>query len=173
MPALWGKRMIGLALVPVLCLLAAGLNGCEYSSDSDEPRVADSPPSSSSSGGQSAQESQQGSIDALTEILGFPDGSGLPYASASAASWSAEIPAGTYILTAACVAAPAADLVVRLGNAEPERTTFGCGTGKVVYLDHQGGRISAEIVPLTDAPHVFTGVRLDPGPAAWDQETSR
>jgi len=165
--------MIGLAPVPVLCLLAAGLSGCEYSSDSDGFRVSTSPPSSSGSGSQSAQESQQASTDALTEILGLPNGGQLPYAAASAASWSAEIPAGTYILTAACVSAPAADLVVRLGDAAPERTTFGCGLRKVLHLDHQGGRISAEIVPVTDAPHVFTGVRLDPGPAAWNQETSR
>jgi hypothetical protein len=34
MSALWGKRIVNAAaVVPVLCLLAAGLAGCEYADD--------------------------------------------------------------------------------------------------------------------------------------------
>jgi len=167
MSALWGKRIVNAAaVVPVLCLLAAGLAGCEYSTDGDAPRDAVSGlPSNASPDNPVTPHNQQDNIDALTELLGLPDGSGLPYASGGAASWTADIPAGEYFLTAACVAAPAAELTVQLGDAEPDRTTFGCGMGKVMYLDHKGGRINAEVVPPADAPYFFTGVRLDPDQA--------
>jgi hypothetical protein len=162
--------------VPVLCVLGAGLGGCEYSTDADTPRDAASGPPSSASPSTSTDnrgtppnrsdpQDPQDYIDALAEVLGPPDGNGLPYASGGAASWTEEVPTGEYFLTAACVAAPGAELVVRLGNAEPERTSFRCGMGKVVYLDHKGGRISAEVVPPADSPYVFTGVKLDPDPA--------
>lgn len=166
------------AVLPALCLLAGGLSGCEYNTDSDVPRdAASGPPSNASPDNRvtppSPRDPQdpQGNIDALAEVLGPPDRSGLPYAAGGAASWTEEVPTGEYFLTAACVAAPGAELVVRLGNAEPERTSFRCGMGKVMYLDHKGGRISAEVVPPAGSPYVFTGVKLDPdqtprGPSA-------
>ena len=152
--------------VPVLCVLAAGLGGCEYTTDGYAPKQsASGPPSTSAPDTRAAPHNQQDNIDALTELLGRPDGSGLPYASGGTASWTADIPAGEYFLTAACVAAPDAELTVQLGDAEPHRTTFGCGMGKVMYLDHKGGRIDAKIVPPTDAPYFVTGLRLDPDQA--------
>jgi hypothetical protein len=172
------------ALGPVLALLAAMLGGCEYSTDQpadaggpdqSQPPVAASTPATDAGrdrqDSRDARRSPQDNIDALAELLGRPDASGLPYASGGTASWAAEIPAGEYFLTAVCVAGPGAELVVRLGSAEPERTSFRCGMGKVVYLDHKGGRISAEVVPPADAPYFVTGVRLDPdktprGPSA-------
>jgi hypothetical protein len=160
------------AVVPVLWVLAAGLGGCEYSTDADAPRDAASGPASSAGPASNpgpdegdAPHRQQDYIDALTELLGLPDDSGLPYASGGTASWTADIPAGEYFLTAACVAAPAAELRIQLGDAEPNRITFGCGMGKVIYLDHKGGTMDAKIVPLTDAPHFVSGVRLDPDKA--------
>jgi hypothetical protein len=157
------------AVVTVLCVLSAGLGGCEYSADPDTPKDAASvPPSNASPDDRVTPPNPpdpQDYIDALNELLGGPDASGLPYASGGAASWTEEVPTGEYFLTAACVAAPGAELVVRLGNAEPERTSFRCGMGKVMYLDHKGGRISAEVVPPADSPYVFTGVKLDPDPA--------
>ena len=187
MSALWGKRIAGVAaVVPILALLAGGISGCEYNTDGDAPRdAASGPPSNASPDNRVKPPSlrdppnlqdnpnPQDNIDALTEVLGPPDGSGLPYASGGAASWTEDVPTGEYFLTAACVAAPGAELVVRLGNAEPERTSFRCGMGQVMYLDHKGGRISAEVVPPADWPYVFTGVKLDPdqtprGPSAAD-----
>jgi hypothetical protein len=171
--------MVSVAAVgPVLALLAAVLGGCEYSTDtyaedgdpeqSQPPAAASRPPTDAGrdlADSRDARHSPQDNIDALAELLGRPDGSGLPYASGGTASWTADIPAGEYFLTAVCVAAPGAELVVRLGTAAPERTSFRCGMGKVMYLDHKGGTISAEVVAPADAPYVVTGVRLDPDKA--------
>ncbi|WP_146072310.1 hypothetical protein [Arthrobacter sp. Y81] len=173
MSALWGKPIIRVAAVlPALCLLAGGISSCEYNTDADVPRdAASGPPSNASPDNRvtpPSPQDPQDNIDALAEVLGPPDGSGLPYASGGAASWTEEVPTGEYFLTAACVAAPGAELVVRVGNAEPERTSFRCGMGKVIYLDHKGGRISAEVVPPADSPYVFTGVKLDPDQAPRD-----
>ena len=154
------------AAVPVLCALAAGLGGCEYSTETDAPKAAASgPPFSTGPANGTALHNQQDNIDALTELLGLPDEGGLPYASGGTASWTADIPAGEYFLTAACVAAPAAELRVQLAAAEPELLTFGCGMGKVMYLDHKGGTIEASIVPPADAPYFVSGVKLDPDQA--------
>lgn len=166
------------AVLPALCLLAGGISGCEYNTDGDVPTdAASGPPSNASPDNRVSPSSlrdqpyPQDNIDALEKVLGPPDGSGLPYSAGATASWTEEVPTGEYFLTAACVAAPGAELVVRLGNAEPERTSFRCGMGKVMYLDHKGGRISAEVVPPAEWPYVFTGVKLDPdraprGPSA-------
>ena len=166
------------AVLPALCLLAGGISGCEYNADGDVPTdAASGPPSNASPDNRVSPSSlrdqpyPQDNIDALEKVLGPPDGSGLPYSAGATASWTEEVPTGEYFLTAACVAAPGAELVVRLGNAEPERTSFRCGMGKVMYLDHKGGRISAEVVPPAEWPYVFTGVKLDPdraprGPSA-------
>lgn len=157
-----GVRAIMLVLIP----LVAALAGCEYPDDREATGVPVSPPPSDPSPqNRVTPHSQQAYIDALSELLGPPGDDGLPYAAGNAASWAADISAGEYFLTAACVAAPGAELTVQSGSAEPERTSFRCGMGKVVYLDHKGGPINARVVPSPDAPYGYTGLRLDPDPA--------
>ena len=182
MSALWGKRMVGVAaVVPILALIAAVLGGCEYSTDQytddgDLPGAAASPPPTNAgqdrpdSGGASnapAVPLKQANDEQMRRLLGPPGSEELPYrtATGAAVAWSTDVPAGEYLLTAACVAAQYAVLEVRLGGAPPEESNILCHARRVMYLNHQGGIIAARIAAAADPLFGGSGIRLEPYPA--------
>lgn len=176
MSALWGKRMKGVAaVVSVLGLLAASLGGCEYADDGGPPGVAASAPPSNAGPGHPdsgvssnspAVPPEQANDEQMRRLLGPPGTDELPYltATGAAAAWSADVPAGDYLLTAACVAAQYAELEVRLGGAYAEESNILCHTRRVMRLTHQGGLITARVAAAADPHFGASGVRLEPYP---------
>lgn len=178
MSALWGKRMMGVAaVVPVAGLLAAALSGCEYADDGGPPGLAGSPPRSNAgpdrpdSGKASTSptvQPERANDEQLRRLLGPPGTDQLPYVTATgaAAAWSTEVPAGDYLLTAACVAAQYGVLEVRLAGAAPEQSNLLCHTRRVMRLNHQGGLITARVASAAEPRFGASGFRLEPYPDA-------
>lgn len=176
MSALWGKRMMVLAAV-VPGLLAAALSGCEYAGDGSPPGPAASPPRSTSGPDRpdsgNAPDSptvppERANDEQLRRLLGPPGTDQLPYVTATggAAAWSTEVPAGDYVLTAACVAAQYAVLEVRLAGAAPEESNLLCHARRVMRLNHQGGLITARVTAAAEPRFGASGFRLEPYPDA-------
>lgn len=151
------------ALIAVAVSLAGGLSACEYSSGDAR--------ASSSFAGQpsgSSPASAESSMAALMRVLGPPDATGLPYETGPDATLNAEIEPGQYLLTAGCVGAPGAEVSVTFGDSSAEKYSFSCGMGKVIQIDHAGGRILAEVVAQEPRAGAVTGLKLKPHPAPRD-----
>ena len=155
--------------IAVAISLAAGLSACEYSSGNG-PAISGSADPSSGSGQAtgSAPASGESNTDALRRVLGRPDSTGLPYETGPEAILSADIGAGQYLLTAACVRAPGADVSVTFGDSSPEKYSFSCGMGKVIQIDYTGGKILAQVVPQEPRTGAVTGLKLEHHPAPRD-----
>lgn len=175
MSALWGKRMRGVAaVVAVAGLLAAALSGCEYEDDGGPPGPAASPPRSTSGQGSVSSSSsptvppERANDEQLRRLLGPPGADQLPYVTATggAAAWTTEVPAGDYLLTAACVAAQYAVLEVGLAGAAPEQSNLLCHTRRVMRLNHHGGLITAKVAAAAEPRFGASGFRLERYPDA-------
>jgi hypothetical protein len=164
MSALWGKPMVQFVVVAFCLLLGiSGLSACEYSAgenSTDQKTTEQEKPD-----GDSPRPSSPPNLAALTRMLGPQSSTGLPYSTGTSAAWTTDVPAGEYLLTAGCVGSRGAEVTVQQGDSAPEKSSFQCGRGHVVYLDHKGGRIVAEVVPDAKGQDGVTGIRLDRHPA--------
>ncbi|MGX9899945.1 hypothetical protein ACW0JT_08535 [Arthrobacter sp. SA17] len=149
--------------IAVAIALAGGLSSCAYSSG-DGPTISGSPGQHSDS----APASGESNMDALRRVLGPADPTGLPYETSQEATLEAEIGPGQYLLTAACVASPGADVSVTFGDSSPEVYSFSCGMGKVIQVDHTSGKILAKVVPQEPLAGTVTGLKLEHHPAPRD-----
>lgn len=161
MSALGGKRLVrcGAMLLAVL-LGTAGLSACEYAT-ADDPR-AERPAGVSSP---DPVDPYEDNLEALAKLLGPRSSHGLPYGTGTSAGWTADVSTGEYLLTAACVGSPGAEVAVTNGDAAPEKSSIPCGMGKVIHIDVKTGKVLAEVVPDVVGPGTVTGIRLDPHPA--------
>jgi hypothetical protein len=149
--------------IAVAVSLTAGLSACEYSAGGGQ--------AVSGSAGQpsgSATASGESNTDALKRVLGSPDSTGLPYDTGAQATLYGDIGPGQYLLTAACVGAPGADVSVTFGESSEETYSFSCGMGKVIQIDHPSGKIRAEVVPQEPRTGAVTGLKLEHHPAPRD-----
>ena len=126
------------ASIAVVVALIGGLSACEYSPDSRAINDPGQSPSSVPASGES-------NTAALMRVLGPPDATGLPYETGPDATLNGEIGPGQFLLTAGCVGASGADVSVTFGDSSPENYSFSCGMGKVIQIDHAGGKILAEV----------------------------
>lgn len=149
--------------IVVAISLAGGLSSCAYPSG-DGPTVSGSPGQPSDS----APASGESNMDALRRVLGPADSTGLPYETGPEATLETEIGPGQYLLTAACVGAPGADVAVTFGDSPSENYSFSCGMGKVIQVDHTSGQILAKVVPQEPLSGAVTGLKLEHHPAPRD-----
>lgn len=149
--------------IAVAISLAGGLSACEYSSGNGRAVSGSAAPASAS-----APASGESNTDALMRVLGPPDSTGLPYETDPEATLSSDIGAGQYLLTAGCVGSSGADVSVTFGGSSPEKYSFSCGMGKVIQIDHTGGKILAQVVPQEPRTGAVTGLKLEHHPAPRD-----
>lgn len=150
------------ASITVAIALIAGLSACEYSPDGRAINgSAGQSPSSVPASGES-------NMAALMRVLGPPDATGLPYETGPNATLNGEIGPGQFLLTAGCVGASGADVSVTFGDSSPENYSFSCGMGKVIQIDHPGGKIMAEVVAKEPRGGAVTGLKLKHHPAPRD-----
>ncbi|WP_175417348.1 hypothetical protein [Arthrobacter sp. 24S4-2] len=188
MSALWGKRIASVAaVVPVLCLLAAGLAGCEYADDAR--------PSPSGAGNSKVTHPvPMASVDpelvaeqdrnmAAIEILmaDVPIGAGGAAGSINGQGngegglgFSTQLTdTATYTVTAGCIGAPGAKLTVSSG---PGNALLDLPTSCAGVLSHdielQPGPVSVSLVAAgegyqkaaTGVVRVYEAASLSPGP---------
>lgn len=151
MSALWGARILRAGVLLLVLLLP--LATCEYSPD--EP-----PPS-----GPVASRPADPAVflaEVTRQLAGPPATSGVPYDTGKTATWTGELAAGDYLLTAACSGATRLEVKLNRAQALPQAWDRPCGEAGASFIRHAGGTLTASATALYGLEGGVAGLKIEP-----------